>query len=70
MDKETEEEKWPKTQVVNKMIVKASMDTIGCYRAKKCTEVVSRKGNMITREGYTVLEEQFDALNPNKRPRP
>ena len=55
---------------MNKMIVKASKDTIGCYGAKKCTEVVSRKGNMITREGYTVLEEQFDALNPNKRPRP
>lgn len=46
--------------------MKGSMDTIGCYGAKKCTEGVSRKGNMITREEYTVLEEQFDALTPNK----
>ena len=48
------------------MIVTASMDTGACYRIKKCAEIVFRKSKMIKGEGLAVLEEQMDALDPNK----
>ena len=48
------------------MIVKASMDTGGCYRVKKCADIVFRKRKMINGEGLVVLEEKMDALDLNK----
>ena len=55
-----------KLEVVNEMIVKASMDTGAYYGVKKCAEIVFRKGKMIKGEGFAVLEEKMDALDPNK----
>ena len=51
---------------MNEMIVKASMDTGGCYRVKKCADIVFRKRKMINGEGLVVLEEKMDALDLNK----
>ena len=51
-----------KLDVVNEMVVKASVDTGACYGVKKCAEIVFRKGKMIKGEG----EEKMDALDPNK----
>ena len=55
-----------KLEVANEMIVKASMDTGACYGAKKIADIVFRKGKMIKGEGLAVLEENMDALDPNK----
>ena len=60
------QESHQKLEIVNEMIVKASMDTGACYRVKKCTEVVFRRGKMIKREGLTVSEEKMEALDPEK----
>ena len=48
------------------MIVKASVDTGACHGVKKCAEVVFRRGKMIKGEGLTVLEENTEALDPEK----
>ena len=48
-----------KREVLNEMIVKASMDTGAFYRVKKCPEIGFRKG-------LTVLKEKMDGLEPNK----
>ena len=42
------------------------MGTGACYGVKKCEEIVFRKGKMIKGEGLAVLEENMDALDPNK----
>ena len=55
-----------KLEVVNEMILLASMDTGACYGVKKCAEIVFGKGKMINRKGLAVLEEKMDALDPNK----
>ena len=55
-----------KPEVVNEMIVKASMATGVCYGVKNCVEVVFTKGKIIKGEGLAVLEEKMDALDPNK----
>ena len=55
-----------KLEVVNEMLVKASMDTGACYGVQKCAELVFRKVKMIKGEGLAVLEEKMDALDPNK----
>ena len=55
-----------KLEVVNEMIMKASIDTGACYGVKKCAEIVFRKSKMIKGEGLAVLEEKMDALDPNK----
>ena len=55
-----------KLEVVNEMIVRASMATGVCYGVKNCVEVVLTKGKIIKGEGLAVLEEKMDALDPNK----
>ena len=55
-----------KLEVVNEMIVKASMDTGACYGVEKCAEIVFRKGKMIKGEGLAVLEVKMDAIDPDK----
>ena len=55
-----------KLQIVNEMIVKASMDTGACYGVKKCAEIVFRKGKMVKSEGLQVLEKKMNALDPDK----
>ena len=60
------QENHQKLEVVNEMIVKASMDTGACYGEKKCAEVVFRRGKMIKGEGLTVLEDRMEALDPSK----
>ena len=55
-----------KLQIVNEMIVKASMDTGACYGVKKCAEIVFRKGKMVKSEGLQVLEEKMNTLDPDK----
>ena len=42
------------------------MDTGACYGVNKCAEIVFRKYKMIKGEGFAVLEEKMDALDPNK----
>ena len=42
------------------------MDTRACYRVKKYVVIIFRKGKMIKEEGFAVLEEKMDALEPNK----
>ena len=51
---------------MNEMIVKASMDIEACYGVKKYAEIIFRKAKMIRGEGLAVLEENMDALDPNK----
>ena len=53
-------------EIVNKMIVKASMDTEACSRVKKCGEIVLRKGNMTKGEGLLDLEKKMEALDLDK----
>ena len=60
-----QESHW-KLEVVNEMIVKASIDTGACYGVKKCAVIVFRKGKMMKGEGLVVLEEKIDVLDPNK----
>ena len=55
-----------KLEIVNEMIVKASMDTGACCRVKKCAEIVFRRGTMFKGQGLAVLEEKIEALEPNK----
>ena len=55
-----------KHEVVNEMIVKASMATGVCYGVKNCVEVIFTKGKIIKGEGLAVLEEKMDSLDPNK----
>ena len=55
-----------KLEVVNEMIVKASMDIEACYGVKKYAEIIFRKAKMIRGEGLAVLEENMDALDSNK----
>lgn len=52
--------------MVNEMIVKAIMDTGACYTVEKCAEIVFKKVKRITGEGLTVLEENMEALGPDK----
>ena len=65
-DLKTYQENQQKLEIANETIVKASMDTGGCYGVKKCAEIVFKKGKMIKGEGLTVLEEKMKALDPNK----
>ena len=60
------QESHQKLEVVNEIIVKASMDTGACYGVKKCAEIVFKKGRMIKGEGLTVLEEKMKALDPSR----
>ena len=55
-----------KLETVNEMIIKASMDTGVHYRAKKCTEVMFKRGKMIKGERLTVLEEKMEPLDLEK----
>ena len=55
-----------KSEVVNEMFVKASMDTGACYGVKKCADILFRKGNIIKEEEWAVLEEKLDTLDSNK----
>ena len=60
------QESHQKLEIVNEIIVKASMDTRTCYGVKKCADVVFRRGKMIKGEGLIVLEEKLVALDPEK----
>ena len=48
------QENHQKLEVVNEMIVKASMDTGSSYGVKTCAEMMCRRGEMIKGEGFTV----------------
>ena len=60
------QESHQRLEIVNEMIVKASMDTGACYRVKKCAEIMFRKGKMVKGEGLMVLEDKMEALDPDK----
>ena len=60
------QENHQKLEIVNEIIVKASMDTGACYGVKKCAEIVFKKGRMVKGEGLTVLEEKMKALDPSQ----
>ena len=61
------QENHKKLEIVNELIVKASMDTGAVYGVKKkCAEIVFKNGKMIKGEGLEVLEERMKALDPNK----
>ena len=49
-------------EVVNEMIMKASMNTGACYGVKKCAENAFRRGKMIKGEESAILEEKMDVL--------
>ena len=58
------QENHKKLEIVNEIIVKASMDTGACYGVTKCAEVVFKNGKMVEGDGLTVLEEKMKALDP------
>ena len=60
------QENQQKLEIVNEMIVKASMDTGACYGVKKCAEVIFKNGKMVKEEGLAVLEERMKALDPEQ----
>ena len=60
------QENHQKLEIVNEMIVKASMDTGACYGVKKCAEVIFKNGKMVKGEGLAVLEERMKALDPEQ----
>ena len=60
------QENQKKLEIVNEMIVKASMDTGACYGVKKCAEVIFKNGKMVKGEGLAVLEERMKALDPEQ----
>ena len=55
------QENHQKLEVVNEIIVKASMDTGTCYGVKKCVEIVFKKGKMVKGIGLAVLERKMKA---------
>ena len=55
-----------KLEIVNELIVKASMDTEAVDGVKKCAEVVFKNGKMRKGEGLEVLEERMRTLDPNQ----
>ena len=60
------QENQQKLEIVNEMIVKASMDTGACHGVKKCAEVIFKNGKMVKGEGLAVLEERMKALDPEQ----
>ena len=60
------QENHKKVEVVNEIIVKASMDTGACYGMKKYVEIVFKKGKMVKGIGLAVLEEKMKALDPSR----
>ena len=57
------QENYQKLEVVNEIIIKASMDTGACCGVKKCVEIVFKKGEMVKGIGLAVLEEKMKALS-------
>jgi len=55
-----------KLKAVNKMIVRASLDTGACYGVKKCAEIVFNRGKMVKGEGLEVLNERMKTLDPEQ----
>ena len=47
--------------------MQASLDTGACYGGKKCAEIVFKRGEMIKREGLSVIKENMKALDPEQR---
>ena len=60
------QENQQKLEIVNEMIVKASMDTGACYGVKKCAEGIFKNGKIVKGEGLAVLEERMKALDPEQ----
>ena len=56
------QENHQKLEVVNEIIVKASMDTGACYGVKKCAEIIFKKGKIVKGIGLALLEERMKAL--------
>ena len=54
-----------KFEVVNEMIVQATMDTGACYGVKKCAEIVFRKSKMVLEKDWLYWKKEIDALNPS-----
>ena len=52
--------------MVNKMTVKARMDTGTCYGINICAEVVFKDGKMGEGEELRVVEERMKALDPDQ----
>ena len=57
------QENQQKLEIVNELIVKASMDTGACYGVKKCAEVIFKNGKMVKGGALAVLEERMKALD-------
>ena len=55
-----------KLEVINEIIIKASMDTGARYGVKKYAKIVFKKGKMVKGIGLTVLEEKMKALDPSR----
>ena len=53
-------------EIVNEIIVKASMDTGACYGVKKVAEIVFRRGTTIKGGELAVLEEKMEAYKFHK----
>ena len=60
------QENHQKLEVVNKIIIKVSMDTCACYGVKKCAEIVFNKGKMVKGIRLAVLEEKMKTLDPSR----
>ena len=60
------QENHQKLEVVNEIIVKASIDTDTCYGVKKCAEIVFKKGKIVKGIGLALLEEKMKALDPSR----
>ena len=53
-------------KATNEILVTASQDTGAMHGAKKCTDVVLKRGKMVKGDGRMVLEERGKALDPGK----
>ena len=58
------QESHQKLEVVNEMIMKASMDTGACSDVKIYAGIIFRKGKMI--KGEAILEDKMNELYPNE----
>ena len=53
-------------EIANEIIVRASGDTGAMYGAMKCAKNVFKHGEMIKGEGLMILNEEAEALDPDK----
>ena len=61
------QENHQKLEVVNEIIVKASIDTGTCYGVKNCAEIVFKKDKMVKGIGLAVLEVKIISIGPKQK---